>query len=51
MRALFTSPLLSDAGLDGAVRERTVLISSHLLTDLERVVTHVAFMRRPLAVV
>ena len=45
MRALFTSPLLSDAGPDGTQRERTVLISSHLLTDLERVVTHVAFVR------
>jgi ABC-2 type transport system ATP-binding protein len=26
--------------------ERTVIISSHILTDLERVVSHVAFMRR-----
>ncbi|MEO7106000.1 MAG: ABC transporter ATP-binding protein [Rhodoferax sp.] len=48
MRALFTSPLLSDTASDaagGAERPRTVLISSHLLTDLERVVTHVAFVR------
>jgi ABC-2 type transport system ATP-binding protein len=29
---------------DSALPPRTVLISSHLLTDLERVVTHVAFM-------
>jgi ABC-2 type transport system ATP-binding protein len=26
-------------------RERTIVISSHILTDLERVVSHVAFMR------
>jgi len=51
MRALFTSPLRSD-GMDGIggvdacnSAPRTVLISSHLLSDLERVVTHVAFMR------
>jgi ABC-2 type transport system ATP-binding protein len=37
MRAMF--------GL-GDERERTVLIASHILTDLERVVSHVAFMRR-----
>jgi ABC-2 type transport system ATP-binding protein len=30
---------------DSEARPRTVLISSHLLSDLERVVTHVAFMR------
>lgn len=41
MRALFASPLRSD----NPTRERTVLISSHLLSDLERVVTHVAFIR------
>jgi ABC-2 type transport system ATP-binding protein len=41
MRALFASPLRSDS----PTRERTVLISSHLLSDLERVVTHVAFIR------
>ncbi len=45
MRALFSSPLLSDAAPDGCARARTVLISSHLLTDLERVVTHIAFLR------
>ncbi|MDL2356792.1 MAG: ABC transporter ATP-binding protein [Pseudomonadota bacterium] len=38
MRALF--------GDDSeAERERTIVISSHILTDLERVVSHVAFMR------
>lgn len=39
MRALF--------GVDGsgAERQRTIVISSHILTDLERVVSHVAFMR------
>jgi ABC-2 type transport system ATP-binding protein len=30
---------------DDTERERTILISSHILTDLERVVSHVAFMR------
>lgn len=39
MRALFERPQPSDL-------PRTVLISSHLLADLERVVTHVAFLRR-----
>lgn len=44
MRALFER---GEPG-EGASRDqpRTVLISSHLLTDLERVVTHVAFLRR-----
>lgn len=45
MRALFASPLQRDAKANGEPRERTVLISSHLLSDLERVVTHVAFIR------
>lgn len=45
MRALFTSPLRADNQADRPERERTVLISSHLLADLERVVTHVAFIR------
>jgi ABC-2 type transport system ATP-binding protein len=45
MRALFASPLRADNPPDGRIRERTVLISSHLLADLERVVTHVAFVR------
>ena len=45
MRALFTSPLRADNQPDGPSHERTVLISSHLLADLERVVTHVAFIR------
>jgi ABC-2 type transport system ATP-binding protein len=45
MRALFASPLRADNQADGPTHERTVLISSHLLADLERVVTHVAFIR------
>jgi ABC-2 type transport system ATP-binding protein len=45
MCALFTSPLRADNQPDGPSHERTVLISSHLLADLERVVTHVAFIR------
>jgi ABC-2 type transport system ATP-binding protein len=45
MRALFTRPLKADNLLGEETRERTVLISSHLLSDLERVVTHVAFLR------
>ncbi len=36
MRAIFDG---------GEQAERTVIISSHILTDLERVVSHVAFMR------
>jgi len=38
MRALFERR-------EDADRPRTILISSHLLTDLERVVTHVVFLR------
>ncbi len=45
MRALFASPLRADNNPSAPTRERTVLISSHLLADLERVVTHVAFIR------
>jgi ABC-2 type transport system ATP-binding protein len=45
MRALFSSPLRADNPPEGPTHERTVLISSHLLADLERVVTHVAFIR------
>ena len=37
MRAMF--------GARAEERERTIVISSHILTDLERVVSHVAFMR------
>ena len=37
MRAMF--------GARAEGRERTIVISSHILTDLERVVSHVAFMR------
>lgn len=45
MRALFVDravDAVQDAGLRSA---RTILISSHILSDLERVVSHVAFMR------
>ena len=42
MRALFAEHGASDT----VAHERTVLISSHLLSDLERVVSHVAFMRQ-----
>jgi ABC-2 type transport system ATP-binding protein len=42
MRAVFER---RDALSESPTRPRTVLISSHLLSDLERVVTHVAFMR------
>lgn len=45
MRALFVR---ADAGTDSdatAQRPRTVVISSHLLHDLERVVSHVVFIR------
>jgi ABC-2 type transport system ATP-binding protein len=39
MRAVF------ERRVDLEAKSRTVLISSHLLSDLERVVTHIAFMR------
>jgi ABC-2 type transport system ATP-binding protein len=39
MRALF------GAEGDESQRNRTIVISSHILTDLERVVSHIAFMR------
>jgi ABC-2 type transport system ATP-binding protein len=45
MRALFVDRAVDevqDAGLRAA---RTILISSHILSDLERVVSHVAFIR------
>ncbi len=44
MRALFQDDNAGGAGAQP--RERTVVISSHLLSDLERVVTHVAFVRK-----
>jgi len=44
MRALFERDGGADAG--ASERERTVVISSHLLHDLDRVVTHVAFIRQ-----
>jgi ABC-2 type transport system ATP-binding protein len=42
MRAVFER---RDALSESQAQPRTVLISSHLLSDLERVVTHIAFMR------
>ncbi len=39
MRALFAAPNRDDA------EPRTVVISSHILSDLERVVSHLAFLR------
>ena len=44
MRALFSGGHGVAAG-DVQDRPRTVIISSHILSDLERVVTHVAFIR------
>ena len=40
MRAMFGA-----RGDEREDRERTIIVSSHILTDLERVVSHVAFMR------
>jgi len=44
MRAMFSAPFRSDTA-PGTSRERTIIISSHILSDLERLVSHVAFMR------
>jgi ABC-2 type transport system ATP-binding protein len=45
MRSLFVDRSLGEEdGVPGS--ERTIIISSHLLTDLERVVSHVAFIRQ-----
>ncbi len=45
MRSLFADRTLGEeSGALGS--ERTIIISSHLLTDLERVVSHVAFIRQ-----
>jgi len=44
MRAMFSAPFRADAA-PGTMRERTIIISSHILSDLERLVSHVAFMR------
>lgn len=44
MRSLFIDRRVVEGG-DNPDRERTIVISSHLLTDLERVVSHVAFIR------
>jgi ABC-2 type transport system ATP-binding protein len=46
MRALFADRTSETEGdLSDTSNARTIIISSHLLTDLERVVSHVAFMR------
>ena len=45
MRSLFVDRAL-DAEDDALESERTIVISSHLLSDLERVVSHVAFIRK-----
>ena len=42
-RRAFMSALFAEASEETA--QRTVLISSHILSDLERVVSHVAFLR------
>lgn len=45
MRSLFVDRSLGEeGGVPGS--ERTIIISSHLLTDLERVVSHIAFIRQ-----
>ena len=45
MRSLFVDRRLGEeSGVQGT--ERTIVISSHLLSDLERVVSHVAFIRQ-----
>jgi ABC-2 type transport system ATP-binding protein len=46
MRALFADRTIEgEIDRGNALDGRTIVISSHLLTDLERVVSHVAFMR------
>jgi ABC-2 type transport system ATP-binding protein len=44
MRAIFSERMNTEDG--GEERQRTVIISSHILSDLERVVTHIAFIRQ-----
>lgn len=49
MRAIFDDRAFDDAAIGDTARAkeaRTILVSSHILSDLERVVTHVAFMRQ-----
>ena len=45
MRALFVDWAVDDMQDTGLRAARTILISSHILSDLERVVSHVAFIR------
>ena len=45
MRAMFSNPPTGPA-TPAVTRERTVVISSHILSDLERLVSHVAFLRK-----
>ena len=45
MRALFVGRAVDDMQDAGLRAARTILISSHILSDLERVVSHVAFIR------
>lgn len=45
MRALFVDRAVDEAQDAGLRAQRTILISSHILSDLERVVSHVAFIR------
>jgi ABC-2 type transport system ATP-binding protein len=45
MRALFADRALDDAQDAGLRAPRTIMISSHILSDLERVVSHIAFIR------
>lgn len=45
MRALFVDRAVDEAQDTGLRAARTILISSHILSDLERVVSHIAFIR------
>ena len=45
MRALFVDRAVDDVQDTGLLAARTIVISSHILSDLERVVSHVAFIR------
>jgi len=45
VRAQFMRTLFSDAMLGGAEQKPTIVICSHILSDLEPIITHVALMR------
>jgi ABC-2 type transport system ATP-binding protein len=45
MRALFVDRAVDEVQDTGLPAARTIVISSHILSDLERVVSHVAFIR------